>query len=258
MHLAKIQISLRIHAVWSESSLGTFWDSQGCKVSSCRQWRLRAASWKYAYIILTPLNPTFIYIKLGFTGVYIIFLISTQNIDCGYSLEPPQQGSSNEYPQSMFWEEIWKISKFFIWNFHFLVVKFSIYLNRHVFVMDSPDTQAHLSLRSDHISEGIFSHVVAKMIIEIGKDNIFALTHCRLNRLSHTIYWKSPISILGHNVQLWDLHIPREKWLNYLQTVETLIRRCTVCQIPFYGSPCYNGLKYHTNRYLPIIFQNRV
>ena len=23
------------------------------------------------------------------------------------------------------------------------------------------------------------------------------LTHCRLNRLSHNIYWKSPISILG-------------------------------------------------------------
>ena len=31
-----------------------------------------------------------------------IFLISAQNIDCGYSLELPQQGSSNEYPQSMF------------------------------------------------------------------------------------------------------------------------------------------------------------
>ena len=26
-----------------------------------------------------------------------------QNIDCGYSLEPPRRGSSNEYPQSMFW-----------------------------------------------------------------------------------------------------------------------------------------------------------
>ena len=26
---------------------------------------------------------------------------------------------------------------------------------------------------------------------------LFALTHCRLNRLSHTIYWKSQISILG-------------------------------------------------------------
>ena len=33
----------------------------------------------------------------------IFFLhISTQNIDCGYSLEPPLRGGSNEYPQSMF------------------------------------------------------------------------------------------------------------------------------------------------------------
>ena len=31
-----------------------------------------------------------------------IFHISAQNIDCGYSLEPPQQGESNEYLQSMF------------------------------------------------------------------------------------------------------------------------------------------------------------
>ena len=31
-----------------------------------------------------------------------IFHISAQNIDCRYSLEPPRQGGSNEYPQSMF------------------------------------------------------------------------------------------------------------------------------------------------------------
>ena len=49
-----------------------------------------------------PLKPHFYIVKLGFTGVYIIFLISAQNIDCGYSLEPPRQGGSNEYPQSMF------------------------------------------------------------------------------------------------------------------------------------------------------------
>ena len=30
------------------------------------------------------------------------FHISAQNIDCGYSLEPPHRGGSNEYPQSMF------------------------------------------------------------------------------------------------------------------------------------------------------------
>ena len=31
-----------------------------------------------------------------------IFHISAQNIDCGYLLEPPHRGGSNEYPQSMF------------------------------------------------------------------------------------------------------------------------------------------------------------
>ena len=30
------------------------------------------------------------------------FHITAQNIDCGYSLELHKQGSSNEYPQSMF------------------------------------------------------------------------------------------------------------------------------------------------------------
>ena len=49
-----------------------------------------------------PLEPHFYIVKLGFTGVYIIFLISAQNIDCEYSLEPPRRGRSNEYPQSMF------------------------------------------------------------------------------------------------------------------------------------------------------------
>ena len=83
-----------------------------------------------------PRKPQFYIVKLGFTGVYIIFLIFAQKIDCGYPLEPPHRGGSNEYPQSMFWAEIWKISDFFLSeNFHFLVVKFSVYLNRHVFVM---------------------------------------------------------------------------------------------------------------------------
>ena len=49
-----------------------------------------------------PLKPHFYIVKLGFTGVYIIFLISVQNIDYGDSLEPPRRGGSNESPQSMF------------------------------------------------------------------------------------------------------------------------------------------------------------
>ena len=38
-----------------------------------------------------------------------IFHIPVQNIDRGYSLEPPRRGGSNEYPQSMFFNKIRKI-----------------------------------------------------------------------------------------------------------------------------------------------------
>ena len=38
-----------------------------------------------------------------------IFHISAQNIGCGYSLEPPRRGGSNDHPQSMFWAETRKI-----------------------------------------------------------------------------------------------------------------------------------------------------
>ena len=84
-----------------------------------------------------PLKPHFYMVKLGFTGVYIIFLISAQNVDCRYPLEPPRRGGFNEYPQFMNWAEKWKISEFLPENFHFLMVKFSVYLNRRVFVMTS-------------------------------------------------------------------------------------------------------------------------
>ena len=47
-------------------------------------------------------------ILLGYFFKYI-FLIFAQNIDYGYTLEPPRRGCSNEYPQSMFWSKIRKI-----------------------------------------------------------------------------------------------------------------------------------------------------
>ena len=49
-----------------------------------------------------PFEPHFYTAKLGYAGVYLFFLFLLQNIDCGYTLEPPRQGGSNEYPQSMF------------------------------------------------------------------------------------------------------------------------------------------------------------
>ena len=40
--------------------------------------------------------------KFSDKKILILFLISAQNIHCGYSLEPPRRGGSNEYPQFMF------------------------------------------------------------------------------------------------------------------------------------------------------------
>ena len=60
-------------------------------------------------------------------GVYIIFLISAQNIDCGYSLEPPRRGGSNEFPQSNFEQKYEKYQSFYLkifsfwrWNFVYI------------------------------------------------------------------------------------------------------------------------------------------
>ena len=72
-----------------------------------------------------PLKPHFYIVKLGFTGVYIIFHISAQNIDCGYSLELPWRGGSNEYPQSMFLSRHKKNIRIFIWNISYFAGKFS-------------------------------------------------------------------------------------------------------------------------------------
>ena len=57
---------------------------------------LRKQAYSNKLKILPPKNENF-HIKF-----LILFHISAQNIDCGYSLEPPRRGGSNEYPQSMF------------------------------------------------------------------------------------------------------------------------------------------------------------
>ena len=66
-----------------------------------------------------------------------IFLISAQNIDRGYSLEPPRQGGSNEYQQSMFSSKMRKIMYTPV-NPSFTIKKWGLMgskLYRRVFVM---------------------------------------------------------------------------------------------------------------------------
>ena len=83
-----------------------------------------------------PLKPHFYIVTLRFTGVYIIFLISAQNINYGYSLEPPRRGGSNRYHNLYFEQKYEKYQNFLSENFRFLVVNVSAYLNRRVFVMN--------------------------------------------------------------------------------------------------------------------------
>ena len=132
------KISLRIRPVWSESSLSAWrklgslathwthskdfdqtgrmprliWVFAGCTshfVGFVVRWLipymhpLRKHAYSNILKILPPKIQNF-QIKKSY-----IFHISAQNIDCGYSLEPPRRGDSNEHPKSMFWAEIRKI-----------------------------------------------------------------------------------------------------------------------------------------------------
>ena len=73
------------------------------KQAMIRTWRNRKALRKLVHAI----NRYFLTLKTENFQLknFDIFLIFAQNIDCGYTLEPPRRGGSNEYPQSMFWSK---------------------------------------------------------------------------------------------------------------------------------------------------------
>ena len=120
------------HGVWSASTMFPLIQQILDALIGCKMDLFITKTYLYNF---DPLKPHFYIVKLGFIEVYVIFLLSAQNIECGYSLEPPHRGDSNEYSQSMFWAEIRKKSEFLSKNFHFLIIKFLVYLNRLVFVM---------------------------------------------------------------------------------------------------------------------------
>ena len=150
-----------------------------------------------------------------------------RNIDCGYSLVPPCRSRSNEYPQSMFWAEIWKKSEFLSENFQILVVKFSIYLNyRLVFVMlggficcvyviivcfSSP---LHLVFREDCVSWfwdflGIFSYILIPSICFFLRFGQHELSHNTTENNST----RGDISLSRTNIEMIYRHIGEKEIL---------------------------------------------
>ena len=93
---------------WQISCVGlwlhTFWNHLGCvkrknalNLRNMRRFKFITKTRLFKYI------ENFTSKNRKFSGKNSdIFHISAQNIDCGYSLEPPRRGGSNEYPQSMF------------------------------------------------------------------------------------------------------------------------------------------------------------
>ena len=74
-----------------KKDLSTFYDKYGLELICRNKKVINGSITKTRLYNFDPLKPHFYVVKLRFTGVYIIFLISAQNIDCGYSLEPPLQ-----------------------------------------------------------------------------------------------------------------------------------------------------------------------
>ena len=123
-----------------------------------------------------PLEPHFYIVRLGFTGVYISFLISAQNIDCGYSLEPPRRGGSNEYPQSMFWAEIWKRYQIFSLKIYiFWWQKFSVHLNRRVFVMRKKSLNICFLEQSEECPRDLTNEFEFAMVVRVIEIRLYLL-----------------------------------------------------------------------------------
>ena len=81
-----------------------------------------------------PLKPHFYIVKLGFPGVYIIFLISAQKHRLWVLVRTAEAVLTSTH-NLCFKQKYEKYQGFLSENFQFLEVKLSVYLNRRVFVM---------------------------------------------------------------------------------------------------------------------------
>ena len=96
-----------------------------------------------------PLKPHFNIVKLGFTGVYIIFLISAQNHRLWVLVRTASSRQFYRVPTIyVLSRNKKKYQNFYLKIFIFMVVKFSVYLNRHVFVMYQSSLFTSLLIKS--------------------------------------------------------------------------------------------------------------
>ena len=123
-----------IHWIKQEINFGNIFKAIYCKLELpqeglqklCYLYRLSFVNYSitktYLYD-LDPLKPNFYIVKHGFTGLYIIFLISAQQAVLTSTHNPCFEQKHEKY------------QNFLSENFHFLVIKLSVNLNSYIFVM---------------------------------------------------------------------------------------------------------------------------
>ena len=115
----------------------------------------------------------------------------------------------------MFWAEIWKgISEFLSEKFHFVVVKFSVYLNRLVFVMMTWETNSlSLSVKMDERSLSAWGNVVdSKMRHSVRKRTFYHVrpTKTQTNLRIGAVRLQSSLSAWRNFSSLIIQNAPRE------------------------------------------------
>ena len=117
----------------SNSSI-QFFSSRFNKTECFWPWQTGKVITKTYLCNFNPLKPHFYIVKLGFTGVYTIFLISAQKHRLWVLIRTAEAVLTSTH-NLCFEQKYEKYQNILSENFQFLVVKFSIYLNRRVFIM---------------------------------------------------------------------------------------------------------------------------
>ena len=115
--------------------------------------------------------PPFYIVKLGFTGVYIVFLILLKNIDCGHSLKLLGEAVLTNTHNLCFEQEYEKYQNFLSENFPFLVVKFSIYLKKVCF-----GNEINLCFLVQEVPLGLLNPLTLVMLNKLRRHTHFQLS----------------------------------------------------------------------------------
>ena len=94
-----------------------------------------------SYFYLFSCSFLYAYYSSQYEGISgeVVFLFLHKNICCGYSLEVPHRGTSNEYPQRMFlWRNKKNINTFWLKNMPYLELSLSRYKYFHSSIILGP------------------------------------------------------------------------------------------------------------------------